>query len=177
MSKPIQSFFDDMDPRYTLWKKVEKQFEIDPEDIIFQAPLLRYCTRTNAVIERYFVMTKEFLYIIKGETEPEILGVMSMEWVRVDYLYNQTLEDNNPYFCIRFIRNMRYTDLYTNDEDHFLIWRKYLCKTFMQCDFHTKFNTIKMIGKGSFARVYLVENKETRERYAVKAFSKEYLLS
>ena len=34
-----------------------------------------------------------------------------------------------------------------------------------------------MIGKGSFARVYLVEDKETNEKYAVKAFSKEYLLS
>ena len=34
-----------------------------------------------------------------------------------------------------------------------------------------------MIGKGSFARVYLVFNKETKERFAVKAFSKEYLLS
>ena len=30
-----------------------------------------------------------------------------------------------------------------------------------------------MIGKGSFARVYLVENKETQERFAVKAFNKQ----
>lgn len=34
-----------------------------------------------------------------------------------------------------------------------------------------------MIGKGSFARVYLVEDKETKLKFAVKAFSKEYLLS
>lgn len=34
-----------------------------------------------------------------------------------------------------------------------------------------------MIGKGSFARVYLVEDNKTRKRYAVKAFSKEYLLN
>lgn len=34
-----------------------------------------------------------------------------------------------------------------------------------------------MIGKGSFARVYLVEDKITKENFAVKAFSKEYLLS
>jgi serine/threonine protein kinase len=33
-----------------------------------------------------------------------------------------------------------------------------------------------MIGKGSFARVYLVEDKETKDRFAVKAFSKDYLL-
>lgn len=34
-----------------------------------------------------------------------------------------------------------------------------------------------MIGKGSFARVYLVEDKDTKDSFAVKAFSKEYLLS
>jgi serine/threonine protein kinase len=32
-----------------------------------------------------------------------------------------------------------------------------------------------MLGKGSFARVYLAQNKATGERYAVKAFSKEFI--
>ncbi len=72
---------------------------------------------------------------------------------------------------------MRYTDLWTKDEQHFLVWRDHLRKSFLQCDFHSKFNTVKMIGKGSFARVYLVEDKDTKQRFAVKAFSKEYLLS
>ena len=34
-----------------------------------------------------------------------------------------------------------------------------------------------MIGKGSFARVYLVEDTKSGIKYAVKAFSKEYLQS
>ncbi len=34
-----------------------------------------------------------------------------------------------------------------------------------------------MIGKGSFARVYLVEDYKTKVQFAVKAFSKEYLLN
>jgi len=72
---------------------------------------------------------------------------------------------------------MLYTDLWAESETQFLEWRSYLCKAFLQCDFHQKFNTIKMIGKGSFARVYLVEEKGTKQRFAVKAFSKEYLLS
>ena len=83
---------------------------------------------------------------------------------------------NGINYCIRFARNMRFTDLWTDDESHFLLWRDNLKKAFLQCDFHSKFNTIRMIGKGSFARVYLVEDKDTKERYAVKAFSKEYLL-
>lgn len=62
-------------------------------------------------------------------------------------------------------------------ENKFETWKNELSKVFIQSDFHDKFNAIKMIGKGSFARVYLVENKKTNQKFAVKAFSKEYLLS
>ena len=72
---------------------------------------------------------------------------------------------------------MKYCDFFIKEEDVFKQWKQNLSKVFIQSDFHQKFNAIKMIGKGSFARVYLVENKQTKIRYAVKAFSKEYLLS
>ena len=50
-----------------------------------------------------------------------------------------------------------------------------LSKVFIQRDFSEKFKIHKMIGKGSVARVYLVENMNIEKKYAVKAFSKEYL--
>lgn len=34
----------------------------------------------------------------------------------------------------------------------------------------------KMIGKGSFAKVYLATKKETNVEYAIKAFNKEFML-
>jgi serine/threonine protein kinase len=33
-----------------------------------------------------------------------------------------------------------------------------------------------MIGKGSFAKVYLATKKETNTEYAIKAFNKEFML-
>lgn len=42
-----------------------------------------------------------------------------------------------------------------------------------QLGFHEQFRPIKKIGKGNFASVFLVEKLETKEKYAVKAFSKE----
>lgn len=76
---------------------------------------------------------------------------MDTEWVRCDYIFKKSPSGTGIQYCIKFIRNMRYTDLWTEDETHFLLWRDHLCKVFLQCDFHIKFNTIKMIGKGSFA--------------------------
>jgi serine/threonine protein kinase len=72
---------------------------------------------------------------------------------------------------------MKYCDFIIKGKEAFQIWEKAFCKVFIQSNFHEKFTAIKMIGKGSFARVYLVEDKETKKRLAVKAFSKEYLFS
>lgn len=178
MSKPVESFFDDEhEDGFRFWQVPNGNIEISQEDIIFQAPLCQTSNRSSKWKERYLVLTKDYLYLLHSEEEPRMLSMMKTEWVRVDFIKSKTVDEKAIHFCIRFVRNMVYTDLWTDDEEHFNNWYQQLSKVFIQCDFHTKFNTIKMIGKGSFARVYLVENKENRQRYAVKAFSKEYLLS
>lgn len=178
MSKPIESFFDDDNREgFRLWRTPDGPVEISQEDIIFQAPLCQTTKRSSKWKERYLVLTNEHLYLLHSEEEPRMLSMMKNEWVRVDFIKSKTMDEKVTHFCIRFIRNMTYTDLWTDDEEHFNNWYQHLSRVFLQCDFHTKFNTIKMIGKGSFARVYLVENKENKLRFAVKAFSKEYLMS
>ena len=74
-------------------------------------------------------------------------------------------------------RVLKYSDLWLKDKELYNKWRSALSKVCIQSDFHIKFNAVKMIGKGSFARVYLVENKETGVKSAVKAFSKDYINS
>ena len=46
----------------------------------------------------------------------------------------------------------------------------------MSVNFHDEYKAIKMIGRGSFAKVYLVESKTTGKSYAVKAFTKESVI-
>jgi len=177
MSKPIESFFDNNEQSFQLWRQPNGSYTISNSEILFQAPLSKLSAKTGKWKERYFVLTPDYFFYLKSETQPTILAVMPTQWTRVDYLIEKSLDGQSEHYCFRFIRNMKFTDLFTDDESHFQVWRNHFCKAFIQCDFHTKFNTIKMIGKGSFARVYLVENKESKMRYAVKAFSKEYLLS
>ena len=176
MSKPIDSFFDQDVKNFVLWRPPTGCFTITQNDILFQGPLFKISHKTGQWKERYFVLTEENLFYLKSEEKPKIISVMPIQWVRVDYLVKSTPTGSNT-FCFKFIKNMRYTDLFTDSEDYFQAWRLNLSKVFIQCDFHTKYQTIKMIGKGSFARVYLVENKDTKERFAVKAFSKDYLLT
>ncbi len=86
---------------------------------------------------------------------------MDTKWVRVQYIEEPT-EGNKTQICIRFIKNMKYCDFMIKDPENLKAWQLQLPKVFIQSDFHEKFNAIKMIGKGSFARVYLVENKKTK---------------
>ena len=180
MSKPIESFFDIKVKNFSLWEKPSGDIVIDEKDILFQAPMHRVLNDNMAESRKfYFVLTQKYLFMLKSEEEPRILRVMNSKWVRCDYqkVKNEEGSAESSIFTILFIRNMRYTKLFTLDSAHFTKWKQHLCKVFLQCDFHDKFHTLKMIGKGSFARVYLVQNKENGRRYAVKAFSKEYLLS
>jgi serine/threonine protein kinase len=176
MSKPIESFFDEKTVGYKLWQKPTGTMNICQSEIVFQAPLLKPSAKGLLKL-RYFVLTPDHLFYLESEQKPRLIAVMPTAFVRVDYLLPGQGETSQGSFCFRFIRNMRFFDLFAEDETSFREWRTQLARVFIQCDFHSKFNTIKLMGKGSFARVYLVEDKETKAKYAVKAFSKEYVLS
>lgn len=177
MSKPVDSFFDAPESNFELWRFPDKPLTIEFTDIIFQAPLFKLSDNSCKFKQRYFVLTQEYLFYLRSEETPSIIAYMPTKWVRVDYLPNFKTTALGTYHCFRFVRNMKYIDLFCDNDVHFSEWKEQLSRVFIQCDFHTKFNTIKMIGKGSFARVYLIENKKSKRQFAVKAFSKEYLLS
>lgn len=175
MAQFIESFFDNNAPGFKLWSKKVYDIKLNEDEIIFKGPMLKMNRKNNKLKERYFILGPKNFYYLKSMKTPKIRGVMDTNWVRVEYIVEENEKEKR--FCIRFIKNMKYCDFWISDDNDFRNWKQALAKVFIQSDFHVKFNAIKMIGKGSFARVYLVEDKETKAKFAVKAFSKEYLLS
>jgi serine/threonine protein kinase len=175
MTQFIESFFDNNAPAFKLWSKKVTDVKLTEDEIVFKGNMLKMNRKNNKLKERFFILTGNNFYYLKSSKNTKIRGVMETAWVRVEYILEES--DKEKRFCVRFIRNMKYCDFWINDEKLFKEWKRALSKVFIQSDFHIKFNAIKMIGKGSFARVYLVEDKETKAKFAVKAFSKEYLLS
>jgi hypothetical protein len=119
MTKPLESFFDYPIPNYKLWQEPQGAIEISPADIVFQAPLSRICPKTGELRTNYFVLTKTALVMLESETDHSILSVLSTDWVRVDYITKTLSSSSEKLFVFRFVRNMRYTDLFTNDHFHF----------------------------------------------------------
>lgn len=124
MTKPIESFFDFPEENFSLWREPKGTIIINHGEILFQAPLNKISKRTGQWKEHYFVLTKENLYFLKSEKEPIILAVMNTDCVRCDYIYRKNPSGQGVQYCIKFIKNMRFVDLWTNDESHFLIWKE-----------------------------------------------------
>jgi len=177
MSNFLESFFDDNQSSFKLWSKKTDEIKLDKEIKIFQSPLHKLSRKNTKWKERFFVLTNKHLIYYRDDTESKIRGVMKLQWVRNEYLTDGHPSNKSYKYGIRFIKNMKYSDLWLKEESDFKKWKEALSQVCLQSDFHSKFSAIKMIGKGSFARVYLVEDKEKKNRFAVKAFSKDYLLS
>ena len=119
--------------------------------------MLKNDQNSNDLKERLFVLTEKYLYYTKGPDSNVIRGVMQTKFVKVNFFSE---DKGQPCFGIRFIKNMKFCDLFARDERQWKDWKIALAPVMVQGDFHSKFGVVKMVGKGSFAKVYLVQNKE-----------------
>ena len=173
-----ESFFDDSGPeseKFNLWKRNDPAMKLEKHEILHSGQLLKSDKDSATLKERLFVLTKDHLYYTRDDIKSPIRGVMELKFVRVSYFQD---DSSSSKYSLRFMRNQKFCDLYVNADKDYMVWKQALAGRLIQTDFHTKFGVIKMIGKGSFAKVYLVNNKEDdNKQYAVKAFSKEFLMT
>lgn len=80
--------------------------------------------------------------------------------------------NQEKYFGLKFIKRTSYEELFSPDENVISEWYEHLKKFCRQIKFKNRFNQITLLGKGSFAKVFLVERKEDKQRFAVKIFDK-----
>ena len=80
---------------------------------------------------------------------------------------------NEKYYGLKFIKRSSYEDLYSPDEKVIQEWYEQLKKFCRQIKFRNQFQQIVLLGKGSFAKVFLVERIDDKQRFAVKVFDKK----
>jgi hypothetical protein len=164
MSGFLESFFDDnVSDGFNLWAKDEAgTMDFSKEKVIHRGELFKYSRARNKWKQRHFVVTEKHLLYYKVDlvdqnpTEDKVRGVINLHLVR--NVYQTEGHSSAPEFKygIRFIKNMKYSDLWTKNEADLKAWQAALSKVCVQSDFHIKFSALKMIGRGSFARVFLL---------------------
>lgn len=191
-------FSEDLDSGKSLWSKHPYLFP-DPGQILLKAD---FHTKKKAgkIKIRSLILTKTQIFLTKVTQFQQISGyfvpvmmknkvsfrVMELFLVRMSHTNNSkmiaTLNKaiKTPILFNYSLKFTKYNDefeIMTNDFPLFQLWKKTLANFVIQNSFHEDFNVIKMIGKGSFAKVYLSQKREDSQFYAVKAFSKENLMN
>lgn len=88
----------------------------------------------------------------------------------------KTLPPTGGSFGFTLSKNGSTYDFTSKDESIIKRWVADLKTICVLATFHEEYKAIKMIGRGSFAKVYLVESKSSGKSYAVKAFTKESII-
>lgn len=149
----IEGFFDEENAHhYKLWSSKYEPSLLD-EEVLSNAAYGKRSKNAKDLAERCFILTPKHLYYKKSETDDKIRGVMELKFARTEFEGDDEPENGKFNFSIKFIKNLKFTEIFTKSKSTYLEWKVLLSKLTIQTDFHNKFNVIKMIGKGSFARV------------------------
>ena len=121
MNQFIESFFDTNVPDFKLWSKSVQNQTIDESKVIFKGEMLKINRKKKKTKQRFFVLTNDHLYYLKSQGNNKIRGIMSTQWVRVQYIPESEGEDEQKH-CVRFIKNMKYCDFLIKGQENFKAW-------------------------------------------------------
>mmetsp|Transcript_54742 Transcript_54742/g.62927 ORF Transcript_54742/g.62927 Transcript_54742/m.62927 type:complete len:657 (-) Transcript_54742:48-2018(-) len=169
-----QSFFDDdnLDIKFD-WGKLEKvaHFELIKHQPLQKETWTRTTGGTSSTVQAYFHLYERHLVQYKNNTakQPELIIEIANSKMKV-------LPADNETYGFSLTKNGITYEFTTKDESVSKKWCNELKSICVLSTFHDDYKAIKMIGKGSFAKVYLVESKTTLKQFAVKAFTKESVI-
>lgn len=73
---------------------------------------------------------------------------------------------------LRLIKNKKYEELWSDDEQVLNKWYEKLARVCIYSNFRADYDILTLLGKGNFAKVYLVEDKVSRKKFSAKIFDK-----
>lgn len=124
------------------------------------------------LIKRHYWLTEESIIYTQNENSKDVKKIMNLEKVKLTFLTHEN------YLAFQFSKNKEVSILFTDKESMYNEWRSHLLQKCIQLQtFHQEFRVTKLIGQGSFAKVYYAIKNENGKEYAIKAFSKKFILS
>lgn len=131
---------------------------------------LRLLKNKNQWKVRNFILTTSALYSCKqGTKNPKKMTII--KWKKVEAFTEESATEQR--FGFKLGHTSRFLDFYAENVEILESWLVSLSKVAIMVDFEDDFAVIKEIGKGNYATVYLVQDLETSEKFAVKQINKE----
>lgn len=128
-----------------------------------------YTTKDKQSSIKVYCELWDHIILIKESPNKKPMGFMDVSYARLK------LSINAEGKRLRLIKNKKYEELWSNDETSLTQWYDLLGKFCIYSNFRSDFDILTLLGKGNFAKVYLVEDKVTKKQYSAKIFDKELI--
>jgi hypothetical protein len=132
--------------RFTLYTKKDKQTSIRV-----------YCELWDHVI------------VIKEGQNKKTIGFMDVSYSRLKLTISP--EEKK----LRLIKNKKYEELWSDEEEVLNRWYHTLGRFCIYSSFRVDYDLVGVLGKGNFAKVYLVEERDTKKKFSAKIFDKQLI--
>lgn len=128
-----------------------------------------YTTKNREVGLKVYCELWDGYILIKDSPIKKPIGFMNVSYARLK------LGVTEGDMKIRFVKNKKYEELFCDDEAVLRKWFDGLSQFCTYSNFRADFDIVGLLGKGNFAKVYLVEEKKTQKKYAAKIFDKDLI--
>lgn len=170
----MSSIFDDIDrqvnPGTSFWCPLESFVLQDITENKLYSSKLKMVKSRDHWKERTIILTTTSLYYCKKNTEnPKQMTVI--KWKKVEaFTEDNEIEER---FGFKIGQGHIFGEFYTENVEMLENWLVNLSRVAIMIDFEEDYAIIKEVGKGNYATVFLVQDLENYQKYAVKQINKE----
>lgn len=130
---------------------------------------LLYTTKDKkSAIKIYCELWANVILMRESPKKPPI-GFMDVSYSRLKLTINKDEKK------LRLIKNKKYEELWSDDEEVLARWYTALSSSCVYSNFRNDFDIMTLLGKGNFAKVYLIEDKDTHKHFSAKIFDKHLI--
>ncbi|CAG9313656.1 unnamed protein product [Blepharisma stoltei] len=149
----------------------EKSLSDTSSNKLHQGYLLMPNSEGN-LVSQYFILTTTSLYKYKVNSN-EIESVSNIRWKILEaFLEANSLETRSGF---KLYQNEIFQDFYTENTEELDRWVNILSKVSILTEVEDDYAIIKTLGQGSYATVYLVDDLDSYDNYALKSIDKSSL--
>jgi len=126
-------------------------------------------------IQYYFEMYEHILTCRKDASSPEI-AYMDVLNSFMKYSDEPVTINGVTHYGIKFIKKRTYEEIFHSSQEVIETWFEVLKNYCVLTKFRNYFESVKVLGQGAFAKVFLVNRISDKKEFAVKVFNKAAIM-
>ena len=174
----MSSLFEEVDRKVnqgsSFWGPLESYVLQDIiEKKVFSSSLRLLKDAGNWKVINLILSTTSLYYCKKNTNSPKKMSII--KWKKVEAFTEDNQKDER--FGFRLGQGSYFQDFYTETVEMLELWLEHLSKVAIMSDLEDDYAIIKEVGKGNYATVYLAQDLENHQEYAIKFIKKEVVFS